>query len=327
MSLAHVTRNHIVRRTSDGRAVVRRARPLMGTLVGVTVRGNDAEALEDLVRAIFSEIQRLESIFSEWSSTSVLFRVNASAGKTPTVVPAELVEVLDVAMQVACATAGAFDPTWAVLAACWRLDAPNFRPPSPKLIGKLLHLVDYRQVAIDRHARAVLVRRPGMRLGLGGIAKAYIAERAADFAVENGIRDVLIDAGGDLVARGRNDRRPWTAGIREPRAAGGLLATVELHDEAIVTSGDYERFVEVGGQRYHHLIDPRTGWPAHRCKSATVIARRGALADALATALFVLGAEGLDIISALGATAALVVGQDGTVQRTTGIAERFSTMR
>lgn len=310
-------------RRPTGEILIRRARPLMGTLVGVAVRGDDAAVLEHLVGEIFSEMGRLEAILSEWSPSSAVSRVNDAAGTAPIQVPAELIEVLEVADRVAHATGGAFDASWAPLAEIWRLDAPGFRLPTPELIEATRQLVDYRDVVIDASKRSVLLRRRGMKLGLGGIAKAYIAQRAADFALANGARDVLIDAGGDLVARGRNRHRPWTVGIRAPWSPRDLLAAVELQDETVATSGDYEHFLQIDGRRYHHLLDPRTGWPAFKCRSATVVAGNGALADALGTALFVLGADGLEIVSASGGAAALVVCEDGAARISAGAAERF----
>ncbi len=162
-----------------------------------------------------------------------------------------------------------------------------------------------------------------MRLGLGGIAKAYIAERAADLAVASGVGHILIDAGGDVVARGRNGERPWTVGIRDPRSASHLLATLDLEDEVVATSGDYEHFIEVDGHRYHHLSNPRTGYPASASRSATVIAPDGALAEALSTALFVLGPSGLAMLSAFAQTAALLVDADGLIHLTANGRERF----
>jgi FAD:protein FMN transferase len=324
--VSHVSAARAPVRDSASEIFIRRARPLMGTLVGVAVRGDDAAALERLVRGIFDEMKRLESILSEWSPTSDVSRVNDAAGTVPTIVPAELIEVLETADRVARATGGAFDPTWAALAPIWRMEAPGFRPPAPRIVEATRQLVDYRDVIVDAPNRTVLLRRPGMRLGLGGIAKAYVAERAADFAVANGASAVLIDAGGDLVARGRNGERPWIVGVRDHRSPAALIAAVEVHDEAIATSGDYEHCVEIGGRRYHHLLDPRSGWPAVQSRSATVIAPSGALADALATALFVIGASGLDIALPFSGAAAMVVRENGTSFISAGAADRFKSI-
>jgi thiamine biosynthesis lipoprotein len=285
----------------------------MGTLVGVSVRGENGETLAQAIRDVFAEMERLQAILSEWRPDSAVSRVNQSAGLAPVHVPVELVEVLQVAASVSQASEGAFDSTWAALSGLWQLEHPDFRPPSAKAIATARNLVDYRDVIVDAQAQTVFLRRREMRLGLGGIAKAYIAERAANLAVTAGVNGILIDAGGDVVARGRNGERPWTVGIRHPRSASQLLATVELKDQVIATSGDYEHFVEIAGHRYHHLLDPRTGFPASKCRSATVIAPNGALAEALSTALFVLGPRGLAFLSSFAETAALVVDCDGLV--------------
>jgi len=193
------------------------------------------------------------------------------------------------------------------------VDDPDFCAPAADTVAAAQKLVDYRHVVVDAEARTVFLRRHGMRLGLGGIAKAYIAERAADLAVARGVRHILIDAGGDIVARGRQGERPWTAGIRDPHSTSQVLSILDLDDEVVATSGDYEHFVKVEGRRYHHLLDPRTGFPASASRSATVIAHNGALAEALSTALFVLGPPGLAILSAFPKTAALLVDVEGTV--------------
>jgi thiamine biosynthesis lipoprotein len=303
--------------------LVRRARPLMGTLVGVSARGHDRDALEQAIRGAFAEMERLQANLSEWRPDSAVSRVNQSAGLAPIRIPLELMEVMQVAGAVSRASDGAFDSTWASLSDIWKLDAPNFRPPAAEIVAAARKLVDYRDVILDARTQTAFLRRRGMRLGLGGIAKAYIAERAADLAVASGVGHMLIDAGGDVVARGRQGKRPWTVGIRDPRSTTHLLATVDLHNEVVATSGDYEHFIDVDGHRYHHLLDPRTGLPASASRSATVIAPDGALAEALSTALFILGPPGLDILSSFASTAALLVDADGVAHFTANGNERI----
>jgi thiamine biosynthesis lipoprotein len=295
----------------------------MGTFVGVAVRGEDPNRLEQVIRNVFGEMEHLEGVLSEWRAESAVSHVNRSAGIAPVHVPSELIEVMEVADGVSRATDGAFDSTWASLSGCWSLDDPHFHPPTAEVLAAARSLVDYRDVVLDSDRQTLFLRRRGMRLGLGGVAKAYIAERAADLAVASGVKNILIDAGGDVVARGRNGERPWTVGVRDPRNASALLATIELGDESVATSGDYEHFAERDGQRYHHLLDPRTGAPASMCQSVTVIAPKGALADALATGLFVLGHQGLDRVASFARAFALVVTQDGLIRVSSGGAARF----
>ena len=303
--------------------LVRRARPLMGTLVGVTVRGHDRNALEQAIGSVFAEMERLEAILSEWRPDSAVSHVNQSAGELPVRVPVELIEVMQIAGGVSRATGGAFDATWAALADLWKLDDPHFRSPDSDAVAAARTLVDYREVVLDVHAQTVFLGQRGMRLGLGGIAKAFIAERAAVLAVASGVSHILVDAGGDVVARGRKGERPWTIGIRHPRSASHLLATLDLDDEVVATSGDYQHFVEVNGHRYHHLLDPRTGYPSSVSRSATVVAPNGALAEALSTALFVLGPPGLESLSSFGSIAALLVDGDGMAHFTGSGNTRF----
>jgi thiamine biosynthesis lipoprotein len=296
---------------------------MMGTLVGITARGEDHGTLEHVISKAFGEIERLEAILSEWRPDSAVSRVNQAAGESPVRVPMELMEVMRVAGDVSRVTEGAFDATWEPLSVFWRLDEPDFQPPIAEAVAAARKFVDYRAVILDVEKQEIFLRRRRMRLGLGGIAKAYIAERAADYAVKSGVSDVLIDAGGDVVARGRNGGRPWMIGVRDPRSPSRLLATIELRDEAVVTSGDYEHFVELDGRRYHHLLDPRTGYPALACRSVTVVAPHGALADALATGLFVLGDRGLDAVATFDGVAALVLGENGTIGFSKHGAARF----
>jgi thiamine biosynthesis lipoprotein len=309
--------------TCEERAV-RRSRPMMATLVSVTARGCDAAALEARIGEAFAEMERLAAILSEWSPDSAVSKVNASAGLEAVPIPRELFEVLQAAREAAELTAGAFDPTWAALADLWRFDGGPPRLPAPAEVERRRKLVDYRDLVLAPDGGTAFLRRQGMRLGLGGLAKGYIAAAAADLLVSRGVADVLVAASGDIAARGRNGARPWTVAVRDPRAPRGALATVELADESISTAGGYERSFEVGGRRYHHILDPTTGYPAQGAASVTVIAPRGVVADALDTGLFVLGAaRGLPLVESLPGVAALFVDSRGRVRLSRGARARF----
>ena len=306
---------------------LRRAKPMMGTLVSVSVRGCASPVLEERVRGAFVEAARLSAILSEWEPASPVSRVNAQAGRQAIPVPPELYEVLQTALQVSERTSGAFDVTWAALGDAWRFDRTPPRVPSADEVERLRALVGYRRLALDPAARSAFLERPGMRIGLGGIAKGYVAEAMADLLVRAGVGDVLVAASGDIAARGCNGDRPWTVAVRHPRAASRQLAVVELQDESISTSGDYERFFVQGGRRYHHILDPATGYPAEGTASVTVVAPHGAMADALATGLFVLGPErGAAAARGLPSVSALLIGDDGAVH-VVGDARRFWMMQ
>ncbi len=299
-------------------ATVRRVRPMMATYVAITAVGCDEGRLAEGVRIAFSEMERLAGILSEWDPRSAVSRVSARAGEAAVAVPPELYEVLGAGQRVAALTGGAFDVTWAALAGLWRFDAPNPRPPDPAEVAKARTLVDYRDLLLDPSGRTAFLRRKGMRIGLGGIAKGYIAAAAADLLVARGIRDVLVAASGDIAARGTNGGRPWRVAIRDPRREDAIVATIDLHDESISTAGDYERCFFSGGVRYHHILDPKTGWPARGVASVTVVGKSGVLADGLDDGLFVLGpGPGGRVAAATAGIGALFVGEDGTI-RTAG---------
>jgi thiamine biosynthesis lipoprotein len=293
--------------------VVERARPMMATIVTVTARGCPAGLLEDGIREAFAEMDRLAGLLSEWNPDGPVALVNRSAGRAPVPVPPEVLDVLTRAAAVSSRTAGGFDVTWAALAGVWRFDgARPPRLPARAEVRRRRALVAFRDLVVDRSAGTAFLRRPGMRVGLGGIAKGYIAEAGANLLVSRGIRNVLVAASGDIAARGRNGDRPWVVAIRDPRDPSAVLGTVELADESISTSGDYERYFVVDGRRYHHLLDPRTGYPATASESVTVVARHGAEADALATGLFVIGPDrARATLSGDPDVSAVLVGQDG----------------
>jgi len=308
--------------TSCEEISLRRMKPMMATLVTITVRGCDAEVLEARVRDAFAEMERLASILSEWDPRSATSRLNDNAGIGPVEVPRELEEVLGAAQETSRVTSGAFDATWAALAPLWKFDGKTARLPPAAEVKRLRALVDHRHLVVDREAHTAYLEHRGMRIGLGGIAKGYIAQAAADLLVSRGVRDVLVAASGDIAARGRNGERPWTVAVRNPE--GGVLATADLHDESISTAGDYERFFVIDGRRYHHILDPRTGYPAHGTRSVTVIAPRGVLADGLDTGLLVMGAERGVKVAASAGVAALFVDDAGKLHFSPAAAGRFS---
>jgi thiamine biosynthesis lipoprotein len=302
-----------------------RMKPMMATLVAITARGCNAEALEANVREAFAEMERLAGILSEWDPRSATSRVNDKAGIAPVDVPPELEEVLRASEETSRLTSGAFDATWAALAPLWKFDGKVPRLPPAEKVKRQRVLVDHRHLVLDGAAHTAYLERSGMRIGLGGIAKGYIAQAAADLLVSRGVRDLLVAASGDIAARGRNGDRPWTVAVRNPD--GGVLATVDLHDESISTAGDYERSFVIDGCRYHHILDPRTGYPARGTRSVTVIAPRGVLADGLDTGLLVMGAERGAPVAAAAGVAAVFVDEGGQLHFSAGAAARFSLMQ
>lgn len=302
----------------EGLRLHTRAGVVMGTrfeLSAWTARGFDVEQAFDAAEA---ELRRVEDLMTTWRD-SPLLRMNARSGEGPVEVPRELARMIDQSLRIARATDGAFDPTWHSVGRLWDFKADPPRIPAESLLEALLERVDWRRVKVDLGASTVELPT-GVSVGLGGIAKGYGVDRALEVLRAGGVQHALVDAGGDLRTLGLNGDKPWEIAIRHPRQRDRVLAVVPVSNLCVLTSGDYERFFELDGVRYHHILDPRTGRPATGCMSATVIGPEASLCDALATALCVMGPErGLALIETLDSVEALVVGLDGAVVKSSGL--------
>lgn len=269
--------------------MVKVERTLMGTLwtIEASDRGRP-EAAHRAIEAAFTELERIDQMMSEWKPASPISQVNAAAGDHPVAVPAELRDMLVRSIDYSQASEGSFDVTWRGMGRIWRFD-DGFRVPTRDEVAVARQRIDYRKIEI----RGDLVYLPQhMNIGLGGIAKGYAVDRAMRVLRDQGYENVLVNGGGDVSVHGTRLGKPWTLGVQHPRKEHGeLLGALALRDGVLVTSGDYERFRMVDGVRYHHIIDPRTGWPATAASSVTVIAPSAELGVVLAKAIFILGPE------------------------------------
>ncbi|MEO8195319.1 MAG: FAD:protein FMN transferase [Thermoanaerobaculia bacterium] len=281
----------------------------------------DPAAAAAAADACFALFRRLDLELSEWKDGSPLSAVNRAAGVAPVAVPDELFGLVTRAIEIGRETEGAFDVSWAALWGLWDFRAASPTVPEPSAIAARRGLVDYRRIVLDPAARTIFLPEAGMKLGLGGIAKGYALERAGAFLRQRGFEDFLIVSGGQVYARGTRGGRPWQVGVRDPRGERDeIFATLPLGGGSLSTSADNESFFVVEGVRYHHILDPRTGWPSRGLRSATVLAADPTLADALSTAVMVLGRErGLAVAARLGA-GALVVDEQGEVAMTPELA-------
>jgi thiamine biosynthesis lipoprotein len=301
-------------------------REIMGTWFEVKVLSTrpSEQVARDLETAL-DEIARLEDILSEWRPHTEISRINAQAGGAALPVGPETWDVLTTGQHIAQLSDGAFDMTWAALRGLYRFgsDDPK-RVPTRAEIAPRLALVGYRDLVLDDKAHSARLKRPGMALGTGGIAKGYALDRVEALLIARGYPDLLLFAGGQVQVHGSKDGRAWRVGIRHPRLDTEHVAAFELFEGSVSTSGDYEHSYEVEGQRIHHIIDLRTGKPASASASVTLIARHGIDADALSTACFVVGpARCIPMLGKLSPPAdAVVIAPDMSVHMTPGIAER-----
>ena len=282
----------------------------MSTVFEITIAvSTSAEAARarDVENHAFDEIARLEDILSEWRAQSPVSRVNAAAGERSVEVPPELLEVVERSLEISRLSDGLFDVTWAALRGLWDFRSHEGRPPSAFQVGARLPLVNYRDVVVDHAHRTVMLRRRGMAIGLGGIAKGYALDRAEAILRGAGFTSFILYAGGQVQVRGTKGGRPWRVGIRNPRNADAYFAWFETTGAAISTSGDYEHYFVHEGRMYHHILDPPTGFPARASTSVTVITQDGTSADGFTKPIFILGPErGLEFARRVGVETVIV---------------------
>lgn len=274
---------------------------LVGTVVSVEISGLPPSAIPTIMDEVWAEANRLEKLFSKYLPGSEVSRINRDAFKNPVRVSGEMISVLKRAREVSELTGGAFDITVGPLLKVWGFfPERKGRVPAKAEVEEALRKVDWRSVIINRTEGSVRLLRPKMEIDLAGLAKGYIVDRITAFLMKKGIKSALINAGGDIYCLGR---RPggggWRVGVEHPRREGEVLMVLELRDRAVASSGDYRNYFIRRRKRYSHIIDPRTGRPARSgVVETTILASDCLTADALATAVFVLGAEkGMELLN------------------------------
>lgn len=304
----------------------RASRNLMGTRVDIVADGgdraspDDAHALQAAIGLAFTEMQRLEALLSRYRENSVVRRLDRAAGRHPVAVPPEVMEVLVSAQRVWRDSAGAFDPTIGALSG-WHFEPGRQVLPAPADIAAALRHVGARQLQLDESAGTAYLAEPGMQLDLGGIAKLPILAAGLRVLAREGVSNALVNGGGDVIAIGRLQGRPWRVGVRDPRAPGTLLGAIEVEGHGVVaSSGDYERGFMHQGRRLHHVLDPQTGWPTTGVHGVALLARDVQAVNGWGTALMVQGMAAVPAWSTRHAdVAVLAAGTDGALWQSEGM--------
>lgn len=290
--------------------VLHDARLLMGTRVAITAAGGEMASVQVGIDAAFTEMNRLSGEMNHYDPASQVSAISRAAGAAPVAVSPDLMAVLQQARALSDRTRGAFDITVGGLTG-WRFDADAPRMPSADAVRAAVAKVNYRELILDLARGTAFLRKPGMRIDLGGIAKLYIVDAGLNVLRRHGIARAMIDAGGDIAVFGGTPERPWRVGIRDPRVSG-LAGVVELTDGFVASSGDYERFFIRNGRRYHHILDPRTGYPTAGVQHVTLIGRDAAAINGMSAAVMVLGLDvGRSLIEATPGVRAYIVADTG----------------
>jgi FAD:protein FMN transferase len=299
-----------VKRVTDG---------IMGTRITVELWAEDPAQAQQAIDAVLAEMRHIDETMSTYKPTSEVSQVNDKAADGPMHISKELFDLLVTAKQYSEITEGAFDITYASVG--YMYDFRKHVRPDDKQIAKALPAVDYRHVLLDPEHQTVQFSQKGVRIDLGGIAKGYSVDRGIDVLKRRGYTRAFVGAGGDSRIIGDRFGKPWIVGIRDPlKGEGNVIARIPLVDAAISTSGDYERFFDEGGVRYHHIIDPHTGHSASKVRSATVIGPYATRTDGLSKTAFVLGPDAaLEIYNRLDDIDAIIVKLDGSVVYSKGM--------
>ena len=305
--------------------VVKRGQMHMGTLVFLTAVASDDRLAHSAIDQGFAEIHRLEQILSTWIPDSELSRINAAAGQRAVKAGPETIELLEHSLDAARLTEGGFNVAIGPAVEAWNVSRGG-RIPTRQELDAARPLMDLSAVHVDREAGTVYLARSGMRVDVGGIGKGYAADFAARVMQEAGAAAGVVAISGDIKTFGRlPDGQRFVFGIQHPRKAEGItIGQLELEDEAVSTAGDYQRYFEKDGIRYHHILDPRTLRPARLAQSVTVVARTGVLADGLDTGIFVMGPDkGMALIERLPGVEGVIVDAAGRVSASSGLRDRL----
>ncbi|MBI2681050.1 MAG: FAD:protein FMN transferase [Candidatus Solibacter usitatus] len=301
------------------------AEPHMGTLFRITLYARDRAAADTAFRAGFDRVQQLDEILSDYNPQSELMRVCAAAHQRPVRVSAELFDVLAASQHLAEATGGAFDVTLGPVIRLWRDARKQKRLPDAAALAEARGRCGYRNLALDAGARTVSLKMPGMLLDLGGIAKGYAADEALRVLRNHGIKSALVAASGDLaIGDPPPGKKGWRVGIDSRNAPDARFTKVlELRNTAVSTSGDTQQFLEIGGVRYSHIIDPATGMGLTKRIAVTVIAEKGIDADGFATAVSLLGSRrGMEFVARRTSAAVMIVDSGGRVSQSSRFPQR-----
>lgn len=293
----------------------KRTLKLMGSRFDITVVAKDPVEANIYIDLAINEITRIEQLISSWDPKSQTSEINRNAGIKPVKVDSELFDLIQRGIGISKLTDGAFDISYASMDKIWKFDGSMTEMPSTDSIKASVSKVGYRNIVLDNENNTVFLKLKGMKIGFGAIGKGYAADKAKNLLISKGVVAGIINASGDMNTWGKQpDGSEWKVAITNPMDKNKVFALLPINNGAVVTSGNYEKYVTFNDVRYTHIIDPRTGYPATGIISVTVFAPKAELADALATSVFVMGIEvGLNRIEQLPQVECIIIDDKGHI--------------
>lgn len=288
----------------------KRALKLMGNRFEITVVANNEQWANERIDDAIAEISRIEELLTTYKDTSETNAVNRDAGVAPVAVSREMFDLVQRSLKISQLTQGAFDICYGgVDKRLWNFDETLTALPDAQTAKQLVKLVNYKNILLDEARQTIYLKESGMRMGFGGIGKGYAAEQAKTILKQAGVVSGIVNAAGDLTAWGyQPNGQPWTIGIADPAAVHHPFSYMNITDMAVATSGNYEKFIMIGGKKYSHTIDPKTGLPVSGIKSVTVISSNAEIADAMATPVMIMGVKaGLHLINQVKGLACIII--------------------
>lgn len=305
----------------NGQHIYKRELLLMGSRFDITVVADNSREGEMYIKSAIEEIKRIERLISSWDPTSQTSNIIRNAGIKPVSVSQELFNLIERSMAISKLTDGAFDISYASMGKIWKFDGSMTTMPSEDAIKSSVAKVGYQNIVLNKKTHSVFLKLRGMKIGFGAIGKGYAADKAKDLLLSKGVKAGIINASGDMNTWGKQPNgNEWEVAITNPFEKNKAFALLPITNSAVVTSGDYEKYITFNGVRYSHIIDPKTGYPATGIVSVTVFAPKAELADALATSIFVMGAEvGLNRINQLPNIECIIIDDKGNILKSNHI--------
>ena len=288
---------------------------LMGSSFSFTAVHDSPAIAEKALNAAVKEVVRIEALISSWDEKSVTSEINRNAGIAAIKVPDELFNLINRAKKISVLSNGYFDISYASIDEIWDFTTDSVTIPTADQLLSSIGKINFENIILDSDNKTVYLAEEGMKIGFGSIGKGFAANRAKIIMIQAGVNAGVVNAGGDLIAWGEHpEKKPWTIGIVNPLKKNEVAIWLDINETAVVTSGNYEKYIEINSEKYCHIINPKTGWPSRGLSSVTIVCVDAEFADALATTVFVLGVEeGMKIINHLEGVEGVLIDDFGSV--------------